>query len=718
MKILFFLLLFLYSCADKTSQGNGQISIFFSKESASAITKSSGTSSTINWAAINATAPGIDRVVKLFDYSDSGNGNTIVSVNNITFSMTSATNITLKACIMQTSSVSNNSEYHNHGRLYCGTSAPFELKSEENKTVEININTNEYDDVSMGRTVAKVFQDDGANLALNQQIKYYIISKDFMLPDRYTIDGNGIWTSYMLMDLPFNVDLYVGNSVVIANSKLTNVPTITSNAGFNYYSIGAPKTYVGYLGKTLPANWQSLDDDGDGITNLAAILNKKSPFNYGAIIFDRLRAWTHPASLSDNISLDEDASLPAVAMDKNGNAIITWYQSDGVTEQIFKSEYRNGSWTHPTSLSDNISPDGQDADLPAVAMDNNGNAIITWHQSNGSNNQIFKSEYRNGSWTHPTSLSDNISTDGQDAYSPVVAMDNNGNAIISWRQSDGSKLQIFKSEYRNGSWTHPTSLSNNISPDGQDASSQKVAIDDNGNAIITWVQLDGSKWQIFKSEYRNGSWTHPTSLSDNISLDGQNTDWPVVAMDNNGNAIITWRQLDGSKYQIFKSEYRNGSWTHPASLSDNISPDGQDVLTPIVAIDNNGNAIITWRQSDGSKQQIFKSEYRNGSWTHPASLSDNISPDGQDAITPIVAMDNNGNAIITWRQSDGSNSQIFKSEYRNGSWTHPASVSDNISPDGQDAITPMVAMDNNGNAIITWRQSDGSKNQIFKSEYR
>jgi hypothetical protein len=52
------------------------------------------------------------------------------------------------------------------------------------------------------------------------------------------------------------------------------------------------------------------------------------------------------------------------------------------------------------------------------------------------------------------------------------------------------------------------------------------------------------------------------------------------------------------------------------------------------------------------------------------------------------------------------------------SWTHPADVTDNISPDGEDGSAPQVAMENNGNAIITWLQSDGSKTQIFMSEYR
>jgi len=37
---------------------------------------------------------------------------------------------------------------------------------------------------------------------------------------------------------------------------------------------------------------------------------------------------------------------------------------------------------------------------------------------------------------------------------------------------------------------------------GQHATFSQVAMDDNGNAIITWYQSDGVNWQIFKSEYR------------------------------------------------------------------------------------------------------------------------------------------------------------------------------------------------------------------------
>jgi len=432
--------------------------------------------------------------------------------------------------------------------------------------------------------------------------------------------------------------------------------------------------------------------------------------------------WKYPTSLTDNISPDgQNANSPKVAMDNKGNAIITWSQSDGSHTQTFKSEYRNGIWTNPSSLSDNISLDGQDIYGTRVAMDNNGNAIIAWYQSDGANTQVFKSEYRGGAWTNPINLIDNISPNGQNVYDVGVAMDNNGNAIITWRQYDGSYYRIFKSEYRGGVWTNPVLLTDNISPGGTTAYDPQVAMDDNGNAIITWRQSDGANYQIFMSEYRNGVWTNPTSLTDNISPDGQSAFGPQVAMDNNGNAIITWYQSNGTNEHIYKSEYRGGVWHHPTDLTDSISQDvwSANASFPQVAMDDNGNAIITWQQDDNvPKTQIFKSEYRGGVWHNPLNPSDNISPNGQNASSPQVAMDNNGNAIITWYQSDGSYNQIFKSEYRGGVWYNPSNLTDNISPDGQNAYNPQVVMDNNGNAIIVWYQSDGSKAQIFMAEYR
>ncbi len=496
---------------------------------------------------------------------------------------------------------------------------------------------------------------------------------------------------------------------LVLQNKSADDLSITEDGAFTFTTPIADGSSYDVTILTQPAERTCLVKNGSGTISGANITD----------VSITCRHWTHPSDLSDNISPDnQNAQDPEVAMDDNGDAIVVWKQSDGTNNQMFKSEYWGGVWTHPSGLTDNISPDGQHVYSPQVAMDNNGNAIVVWYQSDGANDQIFMSEYRGGTWTHPSGLSDNISPNGTKSFSPQVAMDDNGNAIVVWNQNDGANNQIFKSEYRGSAWTHPSGLSDNISTDGTNAYDSQVEMDNNGNAIVVWYQSDGTNDQIFMSEYRGGAWTHPSSLTDNISPDGTGASYPQVAMGDNGDAIVVWYQSDGANDQIFKSEYRGGSWTHPSSITDNISPDGQSAYDPQVAMDNNGDAIVVWYQSDGANDQIFMSEYRDGAWTHPSGLSDNISPDGTKASYPQVAMDNNGDAIVVWYQSDGANDQVFKSEYRSGSWTHPTGLSDNISPDNTDVYDQHVAMGDNGDAIVVWRQNDGSKTQIFISEYR
>ena len=136
-------------------------------------------------------------------------------------------------------------------------------------------------------------------------------------------------------------------------------------------------------------------------------------------------------------------------------------------------------------------------------------------------------------------------------------------------------------------------------------------MDSNGNAVIVWEQQNGPSIQIYMSEYRNDVWTHPSNLTtDAISISGQTAFNPFLAMDNNGNAIIVWNQDDGSAPQIYKSVYRNSLWTHPSNLAtDALSVSGQESLFPRVAMSNTGSAVSVW-QRDVANGSIYMSELR------------------------------------------------------------------------------------------------------------
>ena len=449
------------------------------------------------------------------------------------------------------------------------------------------------------------------------------------------------------------------------------------------------------------------------------------------------KSWIYPASLNDRLNpggTNPFASTVQGFTNTHYEANIVFSQppAGGGLTQMFKGQFKNGSWTLPANANSYFDILGKRGSSASIAGNQRGDLLVNWSGWDGTAlcglgvpcYQVFKAEYHNGAWSGipPANANDNISPDGTDIMSLKSFMDESGNALVVWAQSNGSHRMIYKSEYRSGVWSHPA-MNAPISPTGADAVSPAVAMDESGNAIIVWSQDS----HIYKSEFRSGNWTHPANLNDYISPAATTASDPKVAMDANGSAIIAWRQMDGANYQVFKSEFRNGAWTHPVDVSDNISPDGQYVFEIVVAMSNNGEAVISWRQRDANNiLQVYLSEYRSGAWTHPADLADHISVAGQSAGDTIptqeqisMAMDRLGNTILAWRQSDGASQQLFKSQYLNSTWTHPSGLSDNLSADGKDCYTLHVSISNPGMGLILWTQRDLSNDvQVYKAEFR
>ena len=546
-------------------------------------------------------------------------------------------------------------------------------------------------------------------------------------------------------DNPSGIGRAIGGTASGFTSSFAG-PVVLQNNGGDDISISTNGTFtfptVVLDGNTYDVKVHSKPDsvncsliNGSGTVSSADITNIKLICSTGL-------AWQKPASYNDIASVGgNDAENPAVAMNASGDAVVAWtdHNSSG-NRVVFMSQLKDGIWTYPKNSDDYIGPNTDSAWQVRVAMDNNGDAIIVWTQDEITNDHqvIFKSEYRSGTWTHPTDANDGFSPQDNTCWTPAVAMDNNGNAIIAWYESNGTNTMIYVREYREGAWSPmPNLLSDNFSPTGQNANYRpRVAMDDNGNAIVTWYQSNGSNWQIYKREYRSGAWSAIPDLStENFSPVESDAYNPEIAMDDNGNAILVWYQYnsDSDSYNIYKREYRSGSWSAmPVLASDFINPgNSNDAEKQHIAMDNNGNAIIIWCQYDGNYDSVFKSEYRKGVWTNPATQEDHITQWGGDACDtqPDVQMDNNGNAVITWEQMYGSNYnggdnyRIFKSEYRNNTWTNPVNIHDDVTYDFDgpysEFYTPRVAMSDMGNAILVWYGTDQvDYNQIFITEYK
>lgn len=399
----------------------------------------------------------------------------------------------------------------------------------------------------------------------------------------------------------------------------------------------------------IPQNGQVLAPSiaSDGSKNLLAVWQQKEDQNYiikGAKLPFGSSTW----QLTGNISeADQNGYSPEIVTDKNGNSLVIWSSSDGSEVIIKGAKLANGSnnWIKTSDLSipsfDFLSV------MPQLVMDENGNALALWVRFDDDNFIIQGAWLPNGTGDWMPTI--DLSVSGQDSFKPQVAMNGNGYAVAVWESFNDNQRIIQSATIKMGStfWTPVEDVSHDES-----AGSPQVAIDALGNAKAVWTYFNGSNIQIKSAILKMGatSWTKPQDLSDS----GQNSSSPCIGMDPKGNAVALWTRYDGNHYIIESSKCsKDGDWEKANTLSEK----GGEAEKPQVAVDKSGNIVAVWSRFDGSRYvtQVTLGSLR-GNWRPIKNLSGNE----WNAINPQVIF-NKGFATAVWLGHNGGTSNIFTS---------------------------------------------------------
>ncbi len=298
-------------------------------------------------------------------------------------------------------------------------------------------------------------------------------------------------------------------------------------------------------------------------------------------------------------------------------------------------------------------------------------------------------------WLSPVSLS----ASGQNAASPVVAMDGNGDTQAAWVAPDGNTANpAFQGVLRTAGPGNAFGAVQTVSDDSQVASSPQVGEDQNGNAEGIWVQ-NGEIW---------GSWSTNDGINygspPGTEIDSPNTGEsdPRIAVDPNGNVIAVWVWNDGTNNVIraaFAPTGSAGTFGTPVTLSNDTFPSSN----PQIAEDPNGDAIVVWQQSNGTNletQYAYRPQGSATSWTG----AQEVDTESGDETSPVVAMDGNGNATVAWVFNDGTNEIIQEalgtpSELSGG---QVFNAQQNLTTDSGNASNPAIADDGNGDTAVVW----------------
>jgi hypothetical protein len=334
-----------------------------------------------------------------------------------------------------------------------------------------------------------------------------------------------------------------------------------------------------------------------------------------------------------------------------------------------------------------ISPAGGDADTPRVGIDAAGNAVFLWTRFDGTN---WRLQARSRSAAGVLSAVQNVSPAGEDVFKAEIAVNASGDAVFTWLRIDS---QVWRLKIRARSAAGVLSPVQTVSPLGQPAEEPAVAIDSTGRALVVWRGHDGT-FERIRARARSAAGV--LSAIQTLSAPGDHGWSPDVAIDSNGRAMVTWYRFDGSWYRVEARTRTAGGSLGPVET---LSPEGAGAQFPQVVIAPDRTAIFIWTRGDGTSIRV-QAVARSAT----GELSDvrTLSPAGQHAFRPKVAVDAAGNAVFVWSRSDGTDLRI---QTRARSAAGALSPVQTLSNPGSDSHDADVAVDANGNAMFVWERA-------------
>jgi hypothetical protein len=364
-----------------------------------------------------------------------------------------------------------------------------------------------------------------------------------------------------------------------------------------------------------------------------------------------------------------------------------------------------------------------DQGYPSLAMDDNGDFVISWmsRDQDGSNYGIFAQRYNSGGVPQGSEFRVNSIVNGSQAHSSV-SMDSDGDFVVTWQSDnqDGNSYGIYAQRYGStGSPAGSEFLINSYTTGSQ--SYPSIAMESNGDFVVAWMSSgqDNSDWGVYSQRYNSLGEAQGSEFRVNtytLSFQGN----PSVAMDNDGDFVVSWQSnQDGYTDGIYAQRYNSGGVLQGTEFRVNTFTTFQQ-STPSVAMDDNGDFVVTWMSSaqDGNNYGIYAQRY--GSTGSPAGSEFRVNTYTTSYQNlPSVAMNDDGDFVIAWNSyfQDGSGYGIYEQRYNSMGEPQDLELRVNTSITGQQSF-PKAAIDNEGDFVFTWSSShDGNGTGIYSQRY-
>jgi hypothetical protein len=311
-------------------------------------------------------------------------------------------------------------------------------------------------------------------------------------------------------------------------------------------------------------------------------------------VFRSVRAgagtWVDPAGASSAVSFAPDAYEPVVVIGADGEVLHAWNQwkSPGYGIALARRAPGAAAFEEPAGARDVLSPDLFFSNLPLVARNDRGDAVVSWYQSTGAALRVYASERfgPNGRFSRP-SPEQALSPEGGAVEGPAPAVAPSGEAAVAWQQEppQGGQAVYLALRDRAGRWTLPAGP---FAPPADDVGDVRVAYAPSGELHLVWQEKRGQAIAVMAAARApDGHWSAPAALSQ----PGVRSIEPELAVGADL-AVVVHVRLDPDGWKIVARRRAAGTWSEPEVLS----AAGGNAAAPTVAIGGADRAVAAWTQ--------------------------------------------------------------------------------------------------------------------------
>ena len=372
-----------------------------------------------------------------------------------------------------------------------------------------------------------------------------------------------------------------------------------------------------------------------------------------------------------NTTIANSQSFPATAMDADGDYVVVWqsYGQDpgsGVYAQRYSAAglARGGEFRVPTTTAANQT-------RPVVAMDADGDFVVAWESNDGSESGVYAQRFNAAGVAQGSEFRANTQTTHVQRY-PSVAMDADGDFVITWQSTnqdlvptDGVYAQRYSAAGvpRGGEFRVNTRVAGN-------QWFPAAAMDADGDFVIAWESTahdpDASTGVYAQRFDAAGAAAGAEFRVNTFTVSNQGN--PAAAMDADGDFVISWTSQNGTGTDnIYAQRFNAGGVAIGGELLANTFTTTSQRFSS-VAMDSDGDFVVTWQSYYQDPLTVASGIYgqRFSALGSPQGIEIRVNTHAPNHQRhPAVAMDADGDFVVAWASygQDAGDSQFVAGVY-------------------------------------------------------